>query len=189
MKHRTWWMLVVCGLWPCVAVANDVQVQVSERGTNTYQVLGTMTVPGPLSVVWRVLTDYERIDEFVSSMETSRVRERRLNGALVEQVARNKGTLFAPRVSLLLDVTEQPFRRIAFRDVSHRDFLTYEGTWTLSAVGRNVTVQYRLNATPQTVFPNRVTRYAFHRTARSLLQEVVAEILRVQTVPPPPEKP
>ena len=53
-----------------------------------------------------VLTDYERIPQFMPDMEISRVLERTASGAVVEQEAVSRFMLFSKRVHLVLDVVE-----------------------------------------------------------------------------------
>src|SRR5262249_50850529 len=68
-----------------------------ESGPGGLEVQGRCIVHAPPAVVWEVLTDYDGIDRFVSSMRESRVAERADHHLLVEQVAVSRLFLFTRR--------------------------------------------------------------------------------------------
>jgi hypothetical protein len=153
-------------------------VLVSSHGSAELRVEGRCRVAAPLSIAWDVLTDYDRIDEFVGSMRESRIRERGEGRALVEQVAVGRLLIFSRRLHVLLDVREEPDAALHFEDRLGRDFLAYRGSWRLLPQGDQVEIVYRLAARPAFRVPDLVARSLFRRAVTGLLAEVEAEILR-----------
>jgi hypothetical protein len=143
------------------------------------RVRGVFDTPATLApIVWDVLTDYDHIGTFVRSMRASRVEKRDSKGILVRQDAVGGVFLFRRRVQVLLDVHEEPGRRIAFRDVLGKDFREYVGEWRIAADSTGTHVTYQLQAEPKMPMPRSVCRGMLKHVARDLLQEVRDEILR-----------
>ncbi|MDE2491211.1 MAG: SRPBCC family protein [Elusimicrobia bacterium] len=160
------------------AFASGVDVRLRQEASRTYEIEGAFTVKAPSSVVWDVLTDYERIPDFVKSMRASRVLDGRRDGpALVEQEAVG-GIFFVSRsVRVLLQVTRAP-GRLDFRDVDGGDFRTYSGSWRTSPVPNGTRVSYRLVAAPRFFAPSFLLKPGMRDAARGLLSQVRAEIVR-----------
>ncbi len=156
----------------------DVDIRLSRLPSQAYELHGTFIVQASTQAVWRVLTDYEGIPSFVSSMKESRVREMRADGSvLVEQKTTGGMVLFKRTVTILLEVSRQP-QSLHFEDVGRESFWRYEGGWTTEEAPGGVKVTYHLIAQPDFVAPSFVLGRVMKRGARSLLNEVRAEIAR-----------
>lgn len=125
-----------------------------------------------------MLTDYDGIERFVSSMKESRVTRRDDDGILVDQMAVGRVFLFTRRIRTTLRVHEEPPGRIRFEDVLGRDFKSYRGEWRIEERRGAVELVYRLRARPSFSMPDFVMRGLFRATARDLLTEVRTEIER-----------
>ncbi|WP_039727316.1 SRPBCC family protein [Leptolyngbya iicbica] len=97
----------------------------------TYTVLSL--VPAPASVVWDVLTNYERFPDFLPSVKASRVLERRDNCVLVERKDSRKVGILPIRVKIVTENIEYPQERIEYRMVDGT-LDEMNGTWELSPV-------------------------------------------------------
>src|SRR5438132_22922 len=97
------------------------------HGPEGFEVDGRFRVAAPPEVVWAVLTDYEAIPKFVSSMHESRIRERSADRLVVEQVAVARLFLFKRQLRTTLEVREAPPGLIRFEDIQHQDFERYQG--------------------------------------------------------------
>lgn len=148
------------------------------RGSDGLEVEGRCRVPASRATVWAVLTDYDGIDRFVSSMRESRVTERTGDHLLVEQVATGRILLFKRNLRVVLKIQEQPQNTIRFEDVLHKDFVTYRGSWQIEAHGPEVEIVYRVTARPAFHIPDMLARGMFQGTVKRLLAEVVTEIGR-----------
>jgi hypothetical protein len=172
---------IVCAVLLMVvgrAQAEDVTMALEDLGHGTYRLDGHLKVPGSPYDVWRVLTDYEHIANFVSSLRKSTVKESTTDRLLLEQEALGNEFVFSKRIRVVLQVTEIPYKRIMFEDVSHTDFAFYEGSWDIQGGLSGCDVVYRLSCKRLFTVPNILAKDALKKSAESLLAQVRAEILR-----------
>ncbi len=149
-----------------------------EEQKSVNEVLGHFEVPVPLSVAWDVLTDYDHITDFVSSMRASAVESRDSAGLTVRQEAVAGVFPFRRVAHLLLSVREQPGHRIEFHDLLDRDFRLYRGAWELRPEAAGTAVTYHLAARPAAAAPPFIDRAFLSRTVMRLLTQVQAEMMR-----------
>jgi ribosome-associated toxin RatA of RatAB toxin-antitoxin module len=159
------------------AAVGDVSVRVT-RSEEGIEVEGRCLVDAPPTTVWAVLTDYDGIDRFVSSMRESHVSERSEDHVLVDQVAVGRLFLFSRRLRTRLLVREEPLVRIVFEDVLKRDFALYQGDWRIQSRDGGTEVVYRAVARPARAVPDMMLRGMFKSTVRDLLSQVRVEIER-----------
>ncbi len=172
---------LACALGLCVsstAWGADVSLRIEEDRPGWYVMEGSFTVAATREMVWGVLTDYDRIGRFVSSIRTSRVLERHPDHLLLEQVASGGVLFFRRRTSVLLVIYEEPLRSIWFQDTSGKDFVSYAGAWRIEPQPRYVRVEYRLEAAPRFYIPGFLARGIFRKSAERLLDEVRLEIMK-----------
>src|ERR1043166_4938894 len=113
------WTIVVAAFL-CLQTAHaEVTMALEDLGHGTYRLEGHMRVPGPPYDAWRVLTDYEHISKFVTSLRKSSIKESTTDRLILEQEALGKEFVFSKRIRVMLQVTEIPYKRILFEDVSH----------------------------------------------------------------------
>lgn len=161
------------------AFGSDVEVTLMRRADKTYEVSGLFTVDASTSVVWDVLTDYERIPSFVSSMRASRVEESRRDGSmLVSQRAVGDMFFLSKTMRILLEVRRGPEQRLRFTDVGHQDFRTYDGDWEVRPITVGAGVSYHLLVEPSFAAPSFIMIRAMKKGAGKLLEQVRAEIIR-----------
>lgn len=160
---------------------SGVAVQVL-RAKEGVEVEARCRIEASREAAWRVLTDYDGIDRFVSSMKESRVSGRGDGFVLVDQVAIGRLFLFTRRMRATLRVHEEPPARIRFEDVLHRDFVIYQGEWRIEQHGNRTEIVYRVGARPAFAVPDLVVREVLRRTVRDLISQVGAEIERREAV-------
>ncbi|CAI5461147.1 unnamed protein product [Closterium sp. Yama58-4] len=73
--------------------ANGGDASVEVLGSNSRRVSARVVVPASADVVWGVLTDYERLADFIPSLATNQMLQRRSNGARLLQVRANLGII------------------------------------------------------------------------------------------------
>ena len=145
--------------------------------SGTYRIEGSFAVDTPAPIVWAVLTDYDRVPSFVSSMRSSAAQREPSGRLLVTQEAVGRAGPFSRTMHVVLDVTEQAPQRIAFRDVCGGSFHSYAGSWTIEPEGAGVRVTYVLDARPRSS-PPLFAKSIMTSNARGLLEQVRLEILR-----------
>lgn len=156
------------------APPNEPRVVVVEAD-GVYRVTAEFTVASPPKAVAAVLTDFERIPEFMPDVKRSRILSRTEAGLVVEQEATAQFMMFSKRLHLLLDITEDG-GTIRFRDRCQRSFSRYAGAWRLSAVGAATAVMYELAAKPNFDVPGFVLKRLLKRDAAGMIDRLQAEI-------------
>jgi len=158
------------------AILDSPSVSVSSA-SGTYRIEGSFDVETPADIVWAVLTDYDRVPSFVSSVRSSTAQRESSGRLLVTQEAVGRAGPFSRTMHVVLDVTEQAPERIAFRDVCGGSFHSYAGSWTIAPEGAGVRVRYTLEARPRSS-PPLFAKSILSSNARGLLEQVRLEILR-----------
>ena len=169
--------LLACTVAYGAARARDVQVRIDPK-PRTFRVEGVFRAKVPPVIAWKVLTDYDRIADFVHSMVSSQSRRDSSGRLRVRQVATGGVFIFHRKVEVLLAIEEESGRRIRFRDVSGRDFRHYHGEWRIEPDSLGVQVRYELEAEPRAALPRSLYRGIMKDAVGDLLSEVRAEMLR-----------
>jgi len=151
----------------------SVDVQDADSG---YVVVATFDVHARPDVVWQVLTDYEGIARFVSSIRESNIRERQPGRVLLEQRGVGRAWIVSLPMHVVLDVRERGETVLTFRDVCGKSFSTYEGQWELTSLADGTRVTYRLKANPNGSQPGIIARPVIRGSVRKLVHEVRREI-------------
>ncbi|MRX06878.1 cyclase/dehydrase [Pseudoduganella sp. FT25W] len=107
--------------------------RVDQDGQHMYEVDATGTVAAPLPKVWRILTGYERMAEFVPDMESSKVLSRNSGEVIIEQFGVARFLFMAKTIHLIVRAVEQPMSSIEISLISG-DMKHYEARWELVPV-------------------------------------------------------
>ncbi|WP_348700425.1 SRPBCC family protein [Duganella fentianensis] len=102
-------------------------------GQKMYEVDATGTVGAPLPKVWKTLTNYERMADFVPDMESCKVLSRNGNEVVIEQFGVARFLFMTRAIHLIVRATEQPMSAIDIALVSG-DMKHYESHWELIPV-------------------------------------------------------
>ena len=176
--HHTGLLVVLSILSAAVLGANSaINVDVDRGADRAYVVDASFDVNVPASIPWEVLTDYEGVGRFVSSIRHSTVKKREPGRVLLEQHGIGRAWIISLPMHVVLEVREDNQRILAFRDVCGKSFSLYEGTWELAPIYGGTRVTYRLKAEPTGRQPAVVARSAIKGSVKKLLDEVRQEIL------------
>ena len=159
------------------AVAADVTVAVTDS-SGTYRIHGEFRANISPKIAWQVLSDYDSIGRFVSSIRESRLEHRPDGGLQLRQAASAGFFPIHRTVHVLLDLQEEPGRSIRFTDRLGQDFSHYDGRWLLSPEPDGVHVRYEVEARPRGGSPAMLARAVMRGSARDLLDQVRAEMVR-----------
>lgn len=161
------------------AFASEIRVALDEGEKGAYHLKGEFAVKAGTAAIWEVLTDYDGIGSFVSSVESSRVLRRRPGAAVIEQEGSGRFLFFSRRVKLTLSVQETAPEKIDFKDIDGSQFERYEGSWRVLPSSSSFTVVYELTAQPDHALgPRFAAKKALRKQVRRQLEEVRAEIER-----------
>lgn len=141
---------------------------------------GTVDIPVPPARVFAAVTDYDRLAEYVSTMDSSRVLRHDSTDVLVRQVA--KVPLLLPlAVHMTLRFRAEPPARLRFEIVSG-DFPVYYGDWRFEGDGAATHLVYSVTMRPPALLPAALLHPAVEALLCRTLAEVRAEAERRQTV-------
>jgi len=87
--------------------AEEISVEARRRG-EALEVVCRVMLDAPLDLVWRTLTDYDRLAQFIPGMRRSRVLERRGALVVVEQLGDAGFLFFTFPIEVTLASTERP---------------------------------------------------------------------------------
>ena len=115
MKHRLLHRPVVALVFsilsaPMLGANTPVSVDVEDGAGKTYVVDAAFDVNVPASLAWEVLTDYEGIGRFVSSIRQSTIQRREAGRVLLEQHGVGRAWIISLPMHVVLDVREHDQR-------------------------------------------------------------------------------
>ena len=154
----------------------DVAVNVTRNG-NVFQIEASAEFAGTVARTWKVLTDYDRLAEFVPDMETSRVMSRNGNEAVVEQKGKARVLFFSFPVDLRLAVVERPYERVVSRAVAG-NFREMRGTYSLETGQGRILLRYTGRMVPDFFVPPLIGTLALKHNVETSFRALVDEIER-----------
>ena len=129
--------LVLCLLFACAmpAMAQLPKLEVAVKrveleGQPIFEVAASGAVRAPPAAVWKILTNYERMPEFVPDLQSTRVLSRTGNRAIVEQYGVARFLFFKRGIHLVVQVVEENQSNIDITLVSG-DMKVYQCRWEL----------------------------------------------------------
>jgi carbon monoxide dehydrogenase subunit G len=130
----------------------------------------SIVVAASPEAVWRVLTDYERLPEFIPDLERCRLLQDSLSIRQVEQVGVAGWLFFKIHARVVLRVQERAFSRIEFCTIGG-DFDVFEGWWSLLPEngGRATMLKYQIDVQPSFHYPGFLTKFLVRRGLRTRL--------------------
>jgi ribosome-associated toxin RatA of RatAB toxin-antitoxin module len=163
--------------------AGPPSVNFQQQGTRLL-VSGSLSVPVAPATAWAVLTDYERVPEFVPGMRVSRVIEKGDNTRVLEQ----QGEMLANNMRMLylgtLRVVEEPMSRLSVQFLSGT-FRNMQGQWIVQGESAPVTLAYQLDYDTGTPYPSPVMVGMLQQQVIHWVSSLAAEMER--RPPPKPE--
>lgn len=139
------------------SLITDVEVQIEKIAERKRQITAKIQIPQSIEQVWKVLTDYEALADFIPNLAKSRILPHPTGGIRLEQVGSQRvlNVNFCARV--VLDLEEYELKAINFQMVEG-DFKDYSGNWYLEPcyigednIGTNLC--YTVNIWPKLVMP------------------------------------
>ena len=126
------YVLFACAM-PAMAQLPKLEVAVKRidiEGEHVFEVSATGTVRAPPAAVWRILTNYERMPEFVPDLKATKVLSRNGNRAMLEQFGVARFLFFKRGIHLIVQVTEEHPSYIDISLVSG-DMKVYQCRWEI----------------------------------------------------------
>ncbi len=133
-------------------VRRQVQLETLTLPDRLRRLRASLVIATPPERIWQVLTDYDRLADFIPNLSISRLLPHPQGGIRLEQVGSQcfLSLKFCARV--VLDMEEQPLERIGFRMVEG-DFRRFEGEWRLLSHPTGTQLDYCLVIGPKLTMP------------------------------------
>ncbi|GAB2860388.1 hypothetical protein GCM10027277_31230 [Pseudoduganella ginsengisoli] len=104
--------------------------RIQQDNLHLYEVNANGAVQAPLAAVWKTLTNYEKMNEFVPDMQSCRVLSRNGNEVIIEQFGTAHFLFMSKSIHLIVRAIEQPMAAIDIALISG-DMKHYESRWEL----------------------------------------------------------
>ncbi|OVA16592.1 hypothetical protein BVC80_1543g22 [Macleaya cordata] len=117
----------------------DVDIEIEKIGKNSRRIRSRVAIDASLETIWNLLTDYERLADFIPGLAVSQLLEKRENFARIFQIGQQNlafGMKFDAKG--VVDCYEKDLESLPFgrrRDIEFKmvegDFQTFEGKWSI----------------------------------------------------------
>ncbi|MBD2363690.1 SRPBCC family protein [Anabaena minutissima FACHB-250] len=118
------------GLVADTANLPPVEVQIAKVAERQRQITAKVQIPHPVERVWKVLTDYEALTDFIPNLAKSSLLEHPDGGIRLEQIGSQRLLNFNFCARVVLDLEESFPKEINFQMVEG-DFKGFSGYWCL----------------------------------------------------------
>lgn len=170
-------LLCAAGLaWHCTGLAVPAAVEVIRHG-DVFEVQASADIEADRLRAWEVLTDYDRLAQFIPGMTSSRVISRDGNTVIVEQNGEATLLFFRFPMQVRLAIEEYPQDRIESRAVAG-NFKALQGTYFLETHGALLRLRYAGQFTPDFNVPPLIGTYLVRNILRKRFLAMVEEILK-----------
>ncbi|GAB2210186.1 hypothetical protein Droror1_Dr00015446 [Drosera rotundifolia] len=122
-----------------ISSEHGITIQVIKLEKRSRRIESSVEIDASLNTVWKILTDYERLADFVPGLAVSRLVEKTENYARLFQIGQQNlafGLKFNAKG--IIDCYEKDLKTLSFgsrREVDFKmvegDFLTFEGKWSI----------------------------------------------------------
>jgi ribosome-associated toxin RatA of RatAB toxin-antitoxin module len=149
-------------------------------GRKVYQIASRATVAAAPAAVWRVLTDYNRMAEFVPDLKSVGIVSRKGNKVIIEQLGAANFLFISHPIRLTVQAHEQAPNRI---DVTliEGDMKVYRCSWELSpAAAGGTIVHYSASIEPTFYVPGMMGASLVRKDIAKMMAAVVLRIDREQ---------
>jgi carbon monoxide dehydrogenase subunit G len=156
--------------------ADEITAQAERQGEKTVIDL-TAHVASPIADTWAVLTDFEHMPQFISTVKVSTVKMLEPNRLELTQSSESRVGLFSAQVSSVRLVELAPTREIHLKLISG-DFKAFESTTRLSEEPGGTLVTYHGEYVSSKWVPPVVTGGLIAEQTKKFWSELLAEAQR-----------
>jgi ribosome-associated toxin RatA of RatAB toxin-antitoxin module len=169
------WLALASGFHAGVSAQEAVRIETTGQG-DLITVNASADMQVEARTVWDVITDYERLAEFIPDMSTSHVVQRHGDTLLVEQTGQFRFLMFEQAVDVRMEVVESPHRLVVARAVGG-NVKELEGRYAIESLPTGgVRLAYAGRLIPAFPMPpilgNMVVRRILSRQFTALVQEI-----------------
>lgn len=171
-------VLLVLLVLPATGKAADISVHATRHG-DSFEVEATVEMEVDVMDAWNVLTDYDRLAEFIPGMQESRVVSREGSNVVVDQRGETSLLFFTFPMRVRLAIEERPYERIVSTAIAG-NFKELHGVYYLEPRGARLQLRYEGKFTPDFGFPPLLGTLIVRTTAEKRFAAMVHEILKTR---------
>jgi len=164
--------------FPALCFPADISLQAVRHG-DSFEVEATSEFEAEVPLAWEVLTDYDRLSDFIPGMHSSRTVSRNKHNVIVDQSGEARLLFFAFPIQVRLEVEEFPYERIVSRAIEG-NFKEMRGAYTLEVHGRRLLLHYSGSLTPDFSIPPLIGTILVRKFVEKRFGAMVDEIMRRQ---------
>jgi len=158
------------------AKSEVVVKRVEVDGEQVFQVSASGSVKASPAAVWKVLTNYEGMPEFVPDLEKTKVISRTGNRAIIEQSGVARFLFLSRTIHLIVQVAEEPMSAIDISLVTG-DMKVYSCRWEMSALPDGGTrVAYTGKMVPKFYVPGMLGANIIRRDIERMMGAVLTRL-------------
>ena len=135
---------------------DPVTIQVEKLAERQREITARVQIPHPIEKVWKILTNYEALPEFIPNLAKSSLLSHPDGGIRVEQVGSQKLLNFKFCARVVLDLEETFPQTIKFQMVEG-DFKGFSGCWQLEpyalGIEQGTILCYTIQVWPKRTMP------------------------------------
>jgi ribosome-associated toxin RatA of RatAB toxin-antitoxin module len=152
---------------------------VTKNGQSFFEITAHRFVRATQQQAWRVLTDYDRLPEFVPNLQSSKVISRTGNEIILEQDSKAGFLFISQNIHLVVRVIEQPHSAIDVTFVSG-DMKYYVARWEIAPAQEDgldgARITYSGKMEPDFFVPPLVGAALVENDVKAMVEAVVIEI-------------
>jgi ribosome-associated toxin RatA of RatAB toxin-antitoxin module len=137
-------------------ITDDVSLTLSKLEGRQRRVEATIHLAHPVEAVWQVLSDYDRLSDFIPNLAKSCKIPHPEGGVRIEQVGAQNLRIVTFTARVVLDMAEEYPSAIRFNMVEG-DFKGFSGAWLLQRIpglgGEGTLLTYTLDVWPKATIP------------------------------------
>ena len=150
---------------------SDVSITTEKRANRERHISACVEIPQPIEQVWRVITDYESLADFIPSLTTSKLISNSEGRIRLEQVGAQCFLKIKFCARVVLDMTENFPNKVSFC-MKEGDFKQFEGAWYLQPSEDKTTtlLSYDLLVKPPLAMPvSLIEKHLCHNLTQNLI--------------------
>jgi ribosome-associated toxin RatA of RatAB toxin-antitoxin module len=168
------WLLLLLLVLPATGQAAEISVQTTRHG-DSFEVEATAEIEADVVDAWKVLTDYDRLAEFIPGMQESRVVSRDGFNVVIDQRGEASLLFFTFPMRVRLAIEEFPNERIVSNAIAG-NFKELHGVYHLQARDAGLRLRYEGKFTPDFGVPPLIGTLVVRSTVERRFSAMVREI-------------
>ena len=142
-----------------------------------FEVTASGTVKATPATVWKVLTDYEAMPDFVPDLDKTKVISRAGNKVLIEQAGMARFLFLSRSIELVVHASEEPISSIDIKLVSG-DMKVYSCRWEMTPVPETggTRISYTGKMVPKFYVPGMLGANVIRRDIERMMKAVLERL-------------